>query len=82
MPVGQATYASSYSAVLSGLQAGTTYYYRAVAQNAYGTTYGNTMSFTTTPQADRAGDRNNSTPASEPRIIVQQTFREPVGPSY
>lgn len=72
MPAGQATYASSYSAVLSGLQAGAVYYYRAVAQNAYGTTYGNTLSFTTTANAFVPGVINDPTPV-EPRVIVQQT---------
>jgi len=57
---------------LSGLQTGTTYYYRAVAQNAYGTTYGNTLSFITTADPIVPVAVSNSTPI-EPRIIVQQT---------
>lgn len=38
---------SSFSAPLTGLYTGTTYYFRAVAQNTQGRTYGNIMSFTT-----------------------------------
>ena len=38
---------SSFNASISGLNPGTTYYYRAVAQNSYGTVYGNQFSFTT-----------------------------------
>ncbi|MBS4013813.1 MAG: M6 family metalloprotease domain-containing protein [Bacteroidetes bacterium] len=38
----------SFTAPLSGLTAGTTYYVRAFATNTYGTTYGNQVSFTTT----------------------------------
>lgn len=34
---------------VSGLQAGTTYYYRLVAQNSAGTTYGSEMTFNTLP---------------------------------
>ncbi|MEK7538749.1 MAG: fibronectin type III domain-containing protein [Patescibacteria group bacterium] len=39
--------ASNFSANISGLTQNTTYYYRAVAQNAQGTVNGTTMSFTT-----------------------------------
>ena len=38
----------SFSSSLTGLSAGTTYYVRAFATNAAGTTYGNQISFTTT----------------------------------
>src|SRR5207302_11199835 len=37
----------SYSQVISGLQAGVTYWYCAIATNAQGTTLGNLLSFTT-----------------------------------
>jgi len=39
--------ASNFSETITGLYNNTTYYYRAVAQNSYGTNYGNTVSFTT-----------------------------------
>ena len=71
MPVGQASYTSSYSAVLSGLQANTTYYYRAVAQNAYGTTYGNTLSLTTEGAAI-IPVAVTGTASVAPRVIVVQ----------
>ncbi|MEP9412403.1 MAG: carboxypeptidase regulatory-like domain-containing protein [Candidatus Brocadia sp.] len=38
---------------VSGLQAGTTYYYRLVAQNSDGTTYGDEMTFDTLPPKGR-----------------------------
>ena len=41
------TSSGSANITLSGLQENTTYYFRAVAQNTYGTTNGNTLSFTT-----------------------------------
>ncbi|KKR12875.1 MAG: hypothetical protein UT41_C0001G0419 [Candidatus Wolfebacteria bacterium GW2011_GWC2_39_22] len=71
-PIGQANYADNHSAILSGLNAGTTYYYRAVAQNAYGTTYGNTLTLTTTADSIVPVVINNPTPV-QPRVIVQQT---------
>lgn len=40
----------STSAPISGLAANTTYYFRAVAQNSFGTTYGNTLTFFTSQQ--------------------------------
>lgn len=40
--------AGAFSSSLSGLTPGTTYYYKAYATNAGGTTYGNQLSFTTT----------------------------------
>ncbi|TSC78216.1 MAG: Uncharacterized protein G01um101429_904 [Parcubacteria group bacterium Gr01-1014_29] len=58
--VGQQTVGSgasliTYSFVLSGLQSGITYYYRAVAQNGFGTNYGTIVSFTTTGVSASAG---------------------------
>jgi len=46
-PMGAGNNNYNYSYALSGLVSNTTYYYRAVAQNSYGTTYGNILSFTT-----------------------------------
>lgn len=38
---------SNYSTIITGLNPGTTYYFRAVAKNAQGTSYGDTYSFST-----------------------------------
>ncbi len=46
-PVGMGNNYQNYSSALSGLSANTTYYFRADAQNSYGTTYGTILSFTT-----------------------------------
>ncbi len=46
MGSGYGTFNTSFA--LTGLQAGTAYYYRTVAQNPYGTRYGDIVSFTTT----------------------------------
>lgn len=46
----QGTSASVFSASITNLSANTTYYYRAVARNSYGTVYGSILSFTTTGQ--------------------------------
>ncbi|MFZ2831684.1 MAG: hypothetical protein WAZ40_00860 [Minisyncoccia bacterium] len=45
---------TSFTSPLYNLNSNTTYYYRAVAQSAYGTVYGSTLSFTTT------GSSNNN----------------------
>jgi len=45
--VGSSNNSITYSYTLSGLQSNTTYYYRAVAQNSQGTSYGQVLSFTT-----------------------------------
>jgi len=44
---GSGTDSSSYSFALTGLQPGTSYYFRAVAENAYGRNFGSIASFTT-----------------------------------
>ena len=41
----------SFSSTLNNLEAGTTYYYRAYATNALGTSYGTSLTFTTAPYA-------------------------------
>ena len=45
--IGSSGSSISYSYLFSGLSQNTTYYYRAVAQNSFGTSYGNILSFTT-----------------------------------
>ena len=49
---------------ISGLSSGTTYYYRIVAQNSAGTTYGNEMSFTTSDASKPTGSVNINSGAS------------------
>ncbi len=43
-----ATSVGSYNDTISGLSANTTYYFRAVGQNSFGTSYGSTLNFLTT----------------------------------
>ena len=45
--VGSGNFSVNTTGYISGLLSNTTYYYRAVASNQYGTVYGNTLSFTT-----------------------------------
>ncbi len=45
--IGSGNSAFNITSFLSGLNSGQTYYFRAVAQNSFGTTYGNVISFTT-----------------------------------
>jgi C1A family cysteine protease len=54
----------SVSAPLSGLTANTTYYYRLVTVNKFGTTYGNELTFTTSPPAITTGSASSVTPSS------------------
>ena len=51
--------ASNFSETITGLANNTTYYYRAVAQNSYGVSYGNIVSFTT-----GTGAVNNNPPVA------------------
>ena len=52
----QGTGAGSMDYRLTGLRAGTTYYFRAVAQNSYGTARGSVKSFTTDEDNQSTGD--------------------------
>ncbi len=49
--VGSGNYNINITSGASGLLSNTTYYYRAIASNSYGTSYGSTYSFTTSNQA-------------------------------
>jgi len=61
--IGSGNYALNFNSVLSGLDSGTTYYYRAAAQNSFGITYGNTVAIKT--------QSYDYTPAPEQRIITR-----------
>ena len=63
--VGSGNSTVSYSYSLSGLSSNTTYYFRAVASNSYGTTYGGILSFTT------SADSSYSYSYGQPSIITQ-----------
>jgi hypothetical protein len=54
----------SASASLPGLTANTTYHYRRVAVNKFGTTYGNDITFTTSPPVITTGSASSVTPSS------------------
>jgi len=62
----------SFTSSLTGLQSGTTYYLRAYASNVSGTTYGNEVSFTTTPPA----------PANTAGTLTISTLTSTTGGSY
>jgi len=49
-PMGSGNYTQNFASAISGLLSNTTYYFRAAAQNSYGTAYGSTLSFTTSGQ--------------------------------
>ncbi|MBP6855543.1 MAG: hypothetical protein KBC26_01020 [Candidatus Pacebacteria bacterium] len=65
--MGSGSYLSNIAAALSGLVPNTTYYFRAAAQNTYGTAYGQVLSFTT------QGQQIIVTPPSEPTIVIQRS---------
>jgi hypothetical protein len=48
--IGTGTSSTTFSSQITGLSAGTTYYYCAVTQNSEGTVYGSVLSFTTASQ--------------------------------
>ncbi len=53
-PVGTGSSSLSFSSFMAGLQPNTTYYYRAVAQNAFGSAQGSVLSFVTLPASGSA----------------------------
>ncbi len=53
--IGGGTSQTSFSATASSLSSNTTYYYRAVAQNSYGTVRGSILSFTTVAEQQQQG---------------------------
>jgi len=63
--IGSFNYSTDFSISLSGLSSNTTYYYRAVARNQYGTNYGGILSFTTT------GASYTSYSYNQPSVISQ-----------
>ncbi|MCR4284195.1 MAG: DUF11 domain-containing protein [Parcubacteria group bacterium] len=60
--IGGGTSSLNVSAGVSGLSSNTTYYFRAVAQNSAGTSYGNVLSFTTSFSGGGGGGTNISSP--------------------
>ncbi len=61
--VGSGNSGAAYSATITGLTPNTTYYYRTVARNAYGSGYGSTLTFTT-PGASNSSNQSNYSTAS------------------
>ena len=64
--IGSGNSSVSYSYSLGGLSSNTTYYFRAVASNSYGTTYGGILNFTTS-----ASESTSPYSYSQPSIITQ-----------
>lgn len=69
----QGNIAGAVSATVSGLVSNTTYYYRAVARNAYGTVYGATVSFTTGFTGAQATYTYGSAPAATTLLATERT---------
>ena len=69
-PMGDQNTTYNFSYALTGLSANTIYYYRADAQNSYGTTYGNIMSFTTQAAPYVAPPVQ----PQQPTVIVQRVY--------
>ena len=76
------TSVTTVSVDLSGLSAGTTYYYRLVAQNSAGTAYGSEMSFTTTDTASPTGSisiNSNATYTNSINVTLTLSATDDVG---
>ncbi len=79
--VGSGNSQSSYSMSVSGLSDNTTYYFRAVANNNFGTVYGNILSFTTTASQQQGGAPTVSTSSVTNASISSATFNALVNPN-
>jgi len=74
--VGSGNYYQQYSSPVSGLAYGTTYYFRAVAQNQWGTSYGQILSF-------RTQDYYINQPVYQQPIYQPQVLQYPIyQPTY
>ncbi len=76
------TSVATISVDVNGLLAGTTYYYRIVAQNSEGTTYGSEMSFTTTDTATPTGSisiNSNATYTNSTTVTLTLSATDDVG---
>jgi hypothetical protein len=79
--VGSGNSQSSFSAGISGLSDNTTYYFRSVANNSYGTVYGNTLSFTTTTSQQQGGVPTVSTNSASSISTSNSTLNGYVNPN-
>ncbi len=68
--VGSGTFAQSVFANINNIQANTTYYFRVVAQNQYGISYGSILSFTTSGGNNNQGSAPNAQTNSASNITV------------
>ncbi len=82
--VGSASYQIPVSAGIAGLQTQTTYYFRTVAQNQYGTSYGTIFSFSTTACCGGGGQNTAPTVTTDPASNISTntaTFNGRVNPN-
>lgn len=61
----------AYNSYVTGLVPGTTYYFRAVAQNSYGVSYGNIVAFTTTNSGPRIIYVNTGTGSAGSLVMLK-----------